>query len=147
MCLKRKVYNQCVQAALTYGCQTWAITKRMQERLRTTQRGMERAMLGISRVDRKTNKWVRQQTGLKDIVVRIKELKWQWAGHVARMRDNRWTGIVTEWVPLNGKRRQARPRTRWADEIVKSAGTTWMRLAKNRVEWKCHEEAFIQQWI
>ena len=38
MCLKRKVYNQCVQAALTYGCQTWAVTKRMQERLRVTQR-------------------------------------------------------------------------------------------------------------
>src|SRR5579862_1012742 len=67
MCLKRKVYNQCVQAALTYGCQTWAVTKRMQERLHTTQRSMERAMLGITRRDRKTNVWVRQQTGLQDI--------------------------------------------------------------------------------
>ena len=91
MCLKRKVYNQCVQAALTYGCQTWAVTKRMQERLRTTQRSMERAMLGISRLDKKTNVWIREQTGLQDIIVRIKELKWQWAGHIIRVENNRWT--------------------------------------------------------
>ena len=25
--LKAKVYNQCIQAAMTYGCQTWAVTK------------------------------------------------------------------------------------------------------------------------
>ena len=55
MCLKRKVYNQCVLTAITYGSQTWAITKRMQERLRTTQRSMERVMVGTTRRDRKTN--------------------------------------------------------------------------------------------
>ena len=107
MCLKRKVYNQCIQAALTYGCQTWALTKRMQERLRTTQKSMERAMIGITRRDRKTNVWVRQQTGTQDIIARIKQLKWQWAGHVARASDNRWTKIVTEWIPLENKRKRA----------------------------------------
>jgi hypothetical protein len=67
----------------------WAVTKRMQDRLKTTQRSMERAMIGITRRDRKTNEWVRQQTGVQDIIVRIKQLKWQWAGHVARMNDDR----------------------------------------------------------
>ncbi len=147
MCLKRKVYNQCVQAAMTYGCQTWALTKRMQEKLQTTQRSMERAMIGITRRDRKTNIWIRQQTGIKDIVVRIKELKWQWAGHVARANNNKWTKIVTEWTPREEKRKQARPKIRWCDEIVKSAGAVWMRKARNRNEWKHQGEAFIQQWI
>ena len=41
MCLKRKVYSQCIQPAMTYGCQTWVMTKRMETRLRTTQRSME----------------------------------------------------------------------------------------------------------
>ena len=27
LCLKRKLYNQCVLPTLTYGCETWAITK------------------------------------------------------------------------------------------------------------------------
>src|SRR5277367_4697255 len=89
MCLKRKIYNQCIEAAMTYGCQTWAVTKRMQDRLSTTQRSVERAMIGITKRDRQTNKWVRQQTGLQDIIGRIKQLKWQWAGHLARTSDNR----------------------------------------------------------
>src|SRR5438477_12359502 len=73
--LKTKVYNQCIQAAMTNGCQTWAVTKRMQDRLKTTQRSMERAIIGITRRDSKTNEWVRQQTGGEDIIVSIKQLK------------------------------------------------------------------------
>lgn len=147
MCLKRKVYNQCVMTAMTYGSQTWAITKRMQERLRVTQRSMERAMVGTSRRDRKTNVWLRQQTGVEDIVCRMKKLKWQWAGHIARSTDNRWTKIVTEWIPLEGKRKKGRPATRWIDDIRKFQGVTWMRQANNRKEWCRLGEAFIQQWI
>ena len=147
MCLKRKVYHQCIQAAMTYGCQTWALTKRMRDRLCTTQRSMERAMLGISRLDKQTNMWIRQKTGLQDIIVRIKQLKWQWAGHIARTTDNRWTRNITEWIPLEGKRKRARPKTRWEDEIVQVEGVTWARVAQDRKRWKYHEEAFIQQWI
>ena len=147
MCLKRKVYNQCVLTAMTYGSQTWAITKRMQERLRVTQRSMERAMVGTTRRDRKTNVWLRQQTGVQDIVCRMKKLKWQWAGHIARTTDDRWTKIVTEWIPLQGKRKQGRPSMRWEDDIHKFLGVTWMREAKNRKVWCQHGEAFIQQWI
>lgn len=147
MCLKRKVYNQCIQAAITYGCQTWAITKRMEDRLRTTQRSMERAMIGITKRDHKTNNWVRRQTGVQDIIVRIKQLKWQWAGHLARVTDNRWTKSVTEWIPLDMKRKRARPKTRWVDDMNKFIGVTWMREAKDRALWKLREETFIQQWI
>ena len=147
MCLKKKIYNQCIQAAMTYGCQTWAVTKRMQDRLGTTQRSMERAMIGITKRDHKTNKWVRQQTGVQDILERIKQLKWQWAGHLARIPDNRWTKAVTEWIPLDKKRKRARPRTRWIDDMNKFIGVTWMQVARDRMVWKSHEEAFIQQWI
>ena len=98
--------------AMTYGSQTWAITKRMQERLRVTQRSMERAMVGTSRRDRKTNVWLRQQTDVEDIVCRMKKLKWQWAGHIARSTDNHWTKIVMEWIPLEQKRKKVKPAMR-----------------------------------
>ena len=75
MCLKLKVYNQCIQPAMTYRCQTWAMIKRMEARLRTTQRSMEKAMIGVKKLDHKTITWIRQQTGLQDIIVRIKRLK------------------------------------------------------------------------
>ena len=147
MCLKRKIYNQCVLPAMTYGCQTWALTKRMEQRLRVTQRSMERAMLGITRMDRQRNECIRGQTQVQDVIQKVKRLKWQWAGHIARMTDNRWTKLVTEWLPLNEKRKRGRPKTRWVDEIEMMYGVTWMRTARDRTLWKNHEEAFIQQWI
>src|SRR5271156_2935417 len=119
----------------------------MEKRLRTTQRRMERTMIGITRRDHRTNVWVRQQTGARDIIVRIKQLKWQWAGHVARINDNRWTRTVTEWLPLHLKRKKARPKMRWEDDIKKYIGVTWMRVSRNRNDWKHHEEAFTQQSI
>ena len=110
---EKSVQSVRIQAAMAYGCQTWALTKRMEDRLKTTQRSMERAMLGITRRDRRTNEWIRQQSGVQDIIVRIKQLKWQWAGYIARTRDDRWTRKVTEWLPLDLKRKKARPKMRW----------------------------------
>lgn len=39
--LKRKLYNYCILPVLTYGEETWRITKKLERKLRTTQRAME----------------------------------------------------------------------------------------------------------
>jgi len=49
----------------------------------------------------------------------VKEKKWRWAGHVARMNDNRWTKRLTDW---HEKRSRKRPDSRWKDEIERFAG-------------------------
>ncbi len=51
--LKRKVYNQCILLVLTYGSETWRLTKELERKLRSAQRGTERRMLGITWRDRK----------------------------------------------------------------------------------------------
>ena len=48
MCLKRKVYNQCVLPTMIYGSETWKPTKPIENKLMIAQRGTERLMLGIS---------------------------------------------------------------------------------------------------
>ena len=73
MCLKKKIYHQCIEPAMIYGCQTWAVTKRMQDKV--TQRSMERSMIGITKLDHKRNEWIRKQTGMRNIIARIKQLK------------------------------------------------------------------------
>ena len=67
-------------------------------------------MIGVTKKDHKTNKWVRQTSRVHDIIEHVKTLKWRWAGHVARMNDNRWTKLVTEWVPIGYTRERARPK-------------------------------------
>ena len=45
---KRKVYNHCILPVLTYGAETWRLTKKLENKLRTAQRAMERKMLGLT---------------------------------------------------------------------------------------------------
>ena len=107
---------------------------------------MERAIIGVTKRDYLTNKKVRELSGTNDIISTIKKLKWSWAGHIARMKDNRWTQRTMEWIPIGQKRERARPMTRWDDEIIKFMGVTWIRKAQDRKLWKIHGEAFVQQW-
>ena len=89
----------CILPVLTYGAETWRLTKRIQTKLRTTERAMERKMIGVTLRDKKRAEWIREQTRVKDILVEIKKKKWTWAGHVMRRQDNRWSLRVTEWIP------------------------------------------------
>ena len=71
----------------------------------------------------------------------------KWAGHIARMKDNRWTKRCTEWQPRRGKRSRGRPSRRWQDDITEKEGTTWIRKATDRRQWKTLMEGYILQWM
>ncbi|CAG9122988.1 unnamed protein product [Plutella xylostella] len=103
-CLKSKVFEQCVLPVMTYGAETWSLTLGLLNRLGVTHRGMERAMLRIIR-----NEEIRRRTKVTDIAYRVSKLKWQWAGHIARRTDGRWSRRVLEWRPRTGKRSVGRP--------------------------------------
>ena len=109
---------------------------------------MERRMLNITIRDKIRNTEIRKQTQVKDIMVKIKEAKWRWAGHLMRRDDNRWTRRVTEWQPRNGKRTRGRQKRRWRDDLTTYMGPTWTRLAQeDRQIWQNHEEGYIQEWM
>ena len=91
ICLKRQV------PAMTYGAETWTLTKQAQNKLAAAQTKMERSMLNITYKDRRTNIWVRERTTLIDIIYTVRKMKWSWAGHINRLKDDRWTSRVTTW--------------------------------------------------
>ena len=97
--LKVQVFNQCLIPVLSYGEETWATTKKLEKKLRVTERAMERIMVGVTRKDRVRNEDLRKKTNARDIIQEIKTKKWRWAGHLARRHDNRWTHCITEWTP------------------------------------------------
>lgn len=145
-CLKTRVFDQCVLPVMTYGAETWSLTMGLIRRLKVTQRAMERAMLGVSLRDRIRNEEIRRRTKVTDIARRIARLKWQWAGHIARRTDGRWGRRVLEWRIRTGRRSVGRPPTRWTDDLVKVAGSRWMRAAQDRMSWRSKGEAYVQQW-
>ncbi len=74
--LKRKINNQCILSVLRYGSETWRLTKELERKLRSAQRGMERKMLGITWRDRKRALWIREQTKVEDMLMTVKNKKW-----------------------------------------------------------------------
>ena len=117
MNLNRKVFNQCALPTMTYGCQTWSLIKVLVKKLETSQRAMERKMFYVKLNDKIRNTIIRQRTKVTNIVQYVTNTKWKGAGHIARMKDNRWT-IRSTWWQING----VRPKRRWRDDIVGQQG-------------------------
>jgi hypothetical protein len=107
-------------------------------RLNVTKRAMERAK-GLG------NDEIRKRTKVTNIARRVADLKWQWAGHIARRTDGRWGGKVLEWRPRTGRRSVGRSPTRWSDDLVKVAGSR-MRASQDRSSWRTLGEAYVLQW-
>ena len=55
-----------------------------------------KGMLNVKLEDRIRNTTISLRTRVKDIVQYVTNTKWKWAGHIAQMKDNRWTIRSTE---------------------------------------------------
>lgn len=144
---KRKVYNMCILPCLLYGCQTWAMTEQLANKIKVCQNSIERSTIGVKRKDREKLKDIKSKTKFKNAYTTYKQLKWRWTGHMAREKKEKWTRLITEWYPIDGKRNRGRQTKRWEDDFRKIAGPTWIRTAKNRTEWRSLEEAFVGRQV
>ena len=95
--------------------------KSIGKELEASQRVMESKMLNCKLKGTIRNTIIRQRTRVTDIVQYITNTKWKWAGHVARMKDNRWTIRSTEWQ-IKGVRSVGKPKRRWRDDTVAQQG-------------------------
>jgi hypothetical protein len=129
---KRKVYNTCILPCMTYGCQTWSLTKKDTKDLETCQHNMERSILNIKKLDKIRLKEIRRRTNINDITIKIKRLKWRWAGHIFRDKKDKWTKQISEWYPREGKRKRGRQVRRWEDDLGIVGGSIWRRKATDR---------------
>jgi hypothetical protein len=75
-----------------------------------------------------------------DIIRQIKSRRMRWAGHVARMGEERNVYRVLMVKP-EGKRLLGRPRRRWEDGMIVDFGeigwgnVEWIQLAQDRDRW------------
>lgn len=79
---------------LAYGAETV-------QRMRNLQRKMERSMLGISLIKIQSGT---QNFGGGPRFKTVFNIKWCWAGHLARCGDTSWRKALTERLPREDKR-------------------------------------------
>ena len=101
--LKRKIMDTVILPAMIYGAETWGLTKHQEKKkLAVAPRSMEKLLLNIMKRDKIRNEIIRPKAGVKDVIERVRCMRGQWAGHVARMSNTRWAKITSEWTPREG---------------------------------------------
>ena len=118
-----RVQLMCVASYDIWCRETWTPTKQAQNKLEAAQTKIERSMLNITYKDRNTNIWVRERIKVIDIISNVTQMKWSWAGHNNRLKDDQWTSRVTTWIPCDKKRRQWRPAKLCRGNLDKYWGT------------------------
>ena len=128
-----------------YGCETWSLTLREEGRLRVSENRALKKVFGPKR-EEVTGEWRKlHNEELNDmyscIVRMLKSRRMRWAGHVARMGEDRGVQRVLVGKP-EGKRPLGRQRRRWEDKIkmdlqeVGGGRGDWMELAQDRDRWR-----------
>jgi len=54
---------------------------------------------------------------------------------------------MTKWVPYTERRGRCRPKRQWSDKINKIFGSSWMRLANDKSNWRGLVKAYAQKWM
>jgi hypothetical protein len=108
-------------AVVLYGRETWSLTFREERRLREFESRVLRRVFGPKRDE--------------------ESRRMRWAGHVARMGEDRGLHRVLVGKP-EGKRPLGRRRRRWEDNIkmdlqeVEGSRVDWMELVQDRNRWR-----------
>ena len=101
---------------LMYGSEKMLWKEKERSRIRAVQMDNLRGLLGIRRMERIPNAWIRGFCGVKKgLDERIDEGVLRWFGHVKRMERDRIAKRV--YVESAGNRSLGRPRKRWIDTL------------------------------
>jgi hypothetical protein len=151
---KIRVYRTIILPVVLYGCETWSLTPREEQRLRVFENRVLRRIFGPKR-DEAAGEWRRiDNEELSDLysspkIIRV--IKWRrmrWAGHVARMGEKRGAYKILVGRP-EGRRPLWRPMHRWENNIkmdlqgVGWVGMDWIELAQDSDRWQARVNAVM----
>ena len=108
----------------------------------TSQQRHLRAILRVPYTDRITNDQILDRAGVPDIEMIVRKMQLRWAGHVARMSDNRIPKQLLFGELTIGTRNVGRPLLRWKDSLKDTlkqsniSTTHWQDTATDRSAWR-----------
>ena len=126
-----------VKSVLTYGAETWCLYEKYRRRTNVTEMDALRRSARISKLDRKTNEYIRGKMDAQDMILDdITRKQLIWYGHVERMDPTRLPKIMIHLKP-EGRKKQGRPRRTWKDGIYTAMNERDLRMGEwnNRRQW------------
>ncbi|KAK3513085.1 hypothetical protein QTP70_000977 [Hemibagrus guttatus] len=114
--IKGKVYRTVVRPAMLYGLETVSLRKRPESELEVAELKMLRFSLGVTRLDRIRNEYIRGTAHVGRLGDKVREARLRWFGHVQR-RESEYIGRRMLDMELPGRRQRGRPKRRYMDGI------------------------------
>ncbi|KAK3567034.1 hypothetical protein QTP86_008971 [Hemibagrus guttatus] len=99
--IKGKVYRTVVRPAMLYGLETVSLRKRQESELEVAELKMLRFSLGVTRLDRIRNEYIRGTAHVGRLGDKVREARLRWFGHVQR-RETSSDTTVKVWNAHKG---------------------------------------------
>ena len=173
-CMRKRLhlFQATVTKSALWCAESWTLTVAQKRHLRAVQRHFLRKVAGPQRApDEEYIVWIHRATqiaeqrargaGIKCWLTQFLQMKWHWAGKLARMtnerlakrstfwRDSEWWGHQVRGASAYGLRpMRARPGhvNRWENHIHKFSQTqgwdNWQEIAPNETVWTDHADRF-----
>lgn len=110
--IKKTIMDSSILPSLTYASQTWVYTEKVKNKILSCKHAMERSILRLRKIQKTRNADIRMKTKLTDALEFSLKQKWNWAGHLSRYEDRRWSYQITKWSGPTGKRKWGRQKKR-----------------------------------
>ncbi|KAK3510464.1 hypothetical protein QTP70_008662 [Hemibagrus guttatus] len=135
--IKGKVYRTVVRPAMLYGLQTVSLRKRQESELEVAELKMLRFSLGVTRLDRITNEYIRGTAHVGRLGDKVREARLRWFGHVQRRETSLTSAVFLTKHTADGM-----------DGLVKHFNQTLKRMLSQVVDkegrtWNLHHLLYI----
>ncbi len=134
---RARVYAACVRPVLTYGAEAWALTKQLEDLLRSCDTRMLRYMAKIRWEDRVANEEVERRCKQESLVSVMRRMRLRWFGHVVRREEDHIVRRAMEFE-VEGRRPAGRPRKTWRQGVEEDMRRLNIRaeMAGERIQWR-----------
>ncbi|XP_078661521.1 uncharacterized protein LOC144905654 [Branchiostoma floridae x Branchiostoma belcheri] len=130
---KIKLFNVTCVSVLLYGCETWVLSRDMEDKINSFATSCFRIMLNIKRTDHVSNNQIYKTTNTQPLITRVRQRQLRFIGHALRMPVEEPLRTYALYVPPHGRRRPGRQRANYLTYIQNLLGDTEGDLSPDRI--------------
>ena len=146
MFTKMKSFNTTCITVLLHGCESWVISKDMENKINSFGTSRYRMMLNITRIDRVPNASIYSLTESASLIERVRLQQLRFLGHVLRLPVNEPVRDFVMYVPTHERKKPGRQRTLFTNYIHCLLGdpdnllndNQLLEMAQDSHQWRKH---------
>ena len=113
---KFSIFKAIFVPILTYGHESWVMTKRLRSQVQASEMRFLRKIEGVTLFNKVRSSEIGKSLNIELLLLQIERSQLRLFGHVSKMRQERLPKQAL-LAKANGRRPVGRPRTRWTDYI------------------------------